>query len=266
MPTTPPVDGVPLAYSDSGQGTPLLLLHGFPLDRTMWDDPVRALVSRVRLVVPDLRGFGESTAPSGPVTMDRFADDAAALLDHLRIRRAVVCGLSMGGYIAFAFARRHADRLLGLVFCDTRSAPDTPEARKGRAEMIDLVAAKGMAPVADRMLPRLLAPATLSGRPEIAARVRGMILRAPPDGVRGALQGMADRPDSTPILPSLRCPTLFVVGEHDALSPPAEAEGMRAQVPGGRIAVIPDAGHLAPVESPSAVAQALASFVGGLTS
>jgi 3-oxoadipate enol-lactonase len=258
------VDGVPLAYSDTGRGAPVVLLHGFPLDRTQWDDQVAALAHRFRLVVPDLRGFGESVAPPGPVSMDRFADDVAALLGHLRIRRAVVCGLSMGGYVAFAFARRHRDRVRGLVFCDTKAVEDTPEARKGRAEMADIAAARGLAPIAERMLPRLLAPATLEHRPDIVDRVRGMILRAPVAGVRGALAGMADRPDSTPLLPGLRCPVLFVVGVHDALSPPEEAGAMCARVPDGRLVVIPDAGHMSPVENPDAVNAALEGFLGAL--
>jgi pimeloyl-ACP methyl ester carboxylesterase len=231
----------------------------------MWDAQVEALSPRFRVIVPDQRGFGESPAPPGPLSMDRLADDVAALLDHLRLRRIVVCGLSMGGYVAFAFARRHADRLQGIAFCDTKAAADTPEARKGRADMIELVAAKGMAPVAERMLPRLLAPATLQRRPEVADRVRRMILRAPPDSVRGVLQGMADRPDSTPLLPVLRCPALFVVGAQDVLSPPEEAGGMCARVPNGRLVVVPDAGHLAPVESPAVVNAALSEFLGGLS-
>jgi len=264
MTATASIHGISLAYTDAGRGTSVVLLHGFPLDRSMWDAQVEALAPRFRVIVPDQRGFGESPAPPGPLSMDRLADDVAALLDHLRLRRAVVCGLSMGGYVAFAFARRHADRLQGLVFCDTKAVADSPEARTGRAEMIELVAAKGLEPVADRMLPRLLAPATLQRRPEVAELVRRMILRAPPDGVRGALQGMADRPDSTPLLPTLRCPALFVVGAQDALSPPEEAGGMCARVPNGRLVVVPDAGHLAPMESPAAVNAALAEFLGGL--
>jgi len=263
VPTTPPIDGVPLAYTDTGHGTPVVLLHGFPLDRTLWDEQVAALGSRFRLIVPDLRGFGASKAPPDPVSMDRFADDTASLLDHLRVRQAVIAGLSMGGYVAFAFARRHAPRALGYVFCDTKAAPDSPEARAGRADLAELALRHGMAPIADRMIPRLLAPSSLA-RPDLVDRVRRIILAAPVDGVRGALLGMANRPDSTPTLQTLRAPTLFIVGAQDTLSPPAEAGAMCDRVPGARRVVIPDAGHLSPLENPPAVNAALADFLDGL--
>ncbi len=264
MTNTATIHGVPLAYTDTGRGTPVVLLHGFPLDRTMWDAQVEALHSRFRLIVPDQRGFGESKAPPGAVSMDRFADDTAALLDHLQVRKAVVVGLSMGGYVAFAFARRHAARARGYAFCDTKAAADAPEARASRADMAERAAAQGMAPIAHGMIPRLLAPSTLSSRPEQVDRLRRIILRAPVEGVRGALQGMADRPDSTPTLHTLGVPALFLVGAHDALSPPEEAGGMCARTPNGRLVVIPDAGHMAPMENPEAVNAALSAFFDGL--
>jgi pimeloyl-ACP methyl ester carboxylesterase len=258
------LNGITVTYTDAGRGLPLVLLHGFPFDRSMWDAQVEALSSRFRLVVPDLRGFGGSVAPPGPVSMDRFADDVAALLDHLELPRAAIGGLSMGGYVAFAFARRHPGRVQALVFCDTKAVADTPEARKGRAEMAAFVADRGVAPIAERMLPRLLAPATLQGRPDVVERVRGMILRASVNAVLGALAGMADRPDSTPLLSGFRCPVLFLVGAQDALSPPEEAEGMCARVPGGRRVVVPEAGHLSPMENPAVVNEALAGFLGSV--
>jgi pimeloyl-ACP methyl ester carboxylesterase len=259
-------DDFKLDCTVAGRGQPVVLLHGFPLDRTMWEAQGEALAPRFRVIAPDLRGFGKSKAPPGPVSMEQLADDVAALLDRLKIRKAAIVGLSMGGYVAFAFARKHAARATAFAFCDTKAAADTPEARKGRAEMMALVADQGTAPIAERMIPRLLAPETLRQRPEVADRLRRMILRAPVEGVRGALQGMADRPDSTPVLSTLAVPTLFIVGAHDALSPPDEAGGMCARVPNGRLAVIPDAGHMAPMENAEAVNAALADFLDGLTS
>jgi 3-oxoadipate enol-lactonase len=258
------INGIRLVYTDTGRGLPAVLLHGFPLDRTMWDAQVKALSPQTRLIVPDLRGFGESESPPGPITMEQLADDVAALLDHLRIRKAVIAGLSMGGYVAFAFCRKHADRLRALVLCDTKAAADTPEAREARAETASLAAAQGMAPIMEWMLPRLLAPQTPARRPDVVDLVRRMILRAPLNGVQGALQGMAERPNSTSLLPAIRCPSLVLVGAHDVLSPPQEAAGMCAKLPDARLVVVPDAGHLAPLENPTASNAALEEFLGAI--
>jgi pimeloyl-ACP methyl ester carboxylesterase len=255
------VNGIEIAYTDAGKGVPVALFHGFPLDRSMWDAQVEALSPRARLIVPDLRGFGESTVREGATRMETFAADARALLDHLRIERAVIGGLSMGGYVAFAFYRLCPDRVQALILCDTKAAADTPEARKGRAETAELARAQGMHAIAERMLPRLLAPATFDARPETADRVRRMILRAPVAGVVGALQGMAERSDAVPLLPEIRCPVLIVVGANDVISPPAEAEAMRAKLPNGRLVVVANAGHMAPMENPGDVNAAIETFL-----
>lgn len=257
------INGTELAWTETGDGPPLVLIHGFPLDGAMWDAQVAALSARVRLIVPDLRGFGGSAPSAGLLRIETFADDVRALLDHLRIDRAVIGGLSMGGYVAFAFQRLHPERTRALLLCDTKAAADTPEAREGRAAMIRLVRAQGVAALPERMLPRLLASATLERRPDVVERIRSMILRAAPDGVAAALQAMADRADATPDLPSIRCPVLFVVGEHDAVSPPAEAEAICAQIPGARRVVIPDAGHMAPMENPGPVNAAIRGWLRG---
>lgn len=279
------VSGVDIAYEDAGRGVPLLLVHGFPLDRTMWAEQVAALAGgagpgapavvshatagspagpRARVIAPDLRGFGESAAPRGPVSIETYARDAAALLDHLGIERAVVGGLSMGGYVAFAFARLWPRRVRALLLCDTRAAADTAEARRGRFDMIDLVQREGPAAVAERMLPRLFAAETFEGRPEIVERTRVAIERASVEGIAAALGALADRPDATPSLPAIACPTLFVVGEHDAIAPPAEAAAIVAEIPDARLLVVPHAGHMAPLENPGAVNAALQEFLRGL--
>ena len=233
------LNGVRIAYHDRGRrhGTALLLIHGFPLDHRMWASQLVGLSADVRVIAPDLRGFGRSAAPHplevtpGPLTMEQHADDLAALLDHLAVERAVVAGLSMGGYIAFAFWRRHRERVQALVLLDTRAEPDAPQARANRDAAAVKVRQAGSAAIAGEMLPRLLAPANLSNQ-RIADRVLTMMAEQPVEGVAGALAGLRDRADSRPTLPTISVPTLVLVGEHDALTPPADAAAMAAAIPG----------------------------------
>jgi 3-oxoadipate enol-lactonase len=264
------VNGVRIAYHDRGQlhGTALLLIHGFPLDHRMWAPQLAGLSADVRVIAPDLRGFGRSAAPTaaplevtpGPLTMEQHADDLAALLDHLAIERAIVAGLSMGGYIAFAFWRRHPERVQALVLLDTRAELDAPQARANRDAAAVKVRQAGSAAIAGEMLPRLLAPANLSNR-RIADRALTMMAEQPVEGVAGALAGLRDRADSRPTLPTISVPTLVLVGEHDALTPPADAAAMAAAIPGARLVVVPRAGHLSTLENPRAINGAMRAFV-----
>jgi pimeloyl-ACP methyl ester carboxylesterase len=281
-------NGTGLAAVDRGSGPPLLFVHGFPLDHTMWDAQVETLSGRHRIIAPDLRGFGQSgvtepgkgdrhllcEAPEGPfrqkvpvtfshtATMELFADDLAGLLDAMAAgQRVVLCGLSMGGYIAFAFCRRYAARLRGLILCDTRAEADTPEAAAARLETADRVLGEGPGFLADSMLPKLLAPQTLAERPETVAAVRKMILGSDPRGIAAALRGMAQRPDSTPLLSAITCPTLVLVGELDKLSPPEQMQALARQISGSQFVVIPNAGHMTPVEQPAETTAAIESFL-----
>ncbi len=256
------LNGVEIAYDDTGDGLPVVLIHGFPLDRTMWAEQTPALAGAARLVVPDLRGFGESEAPAGPCKMETYAEDIRALLDHVHVDRAVIAGISMGGYVAFAFARLFPKRLRALILCDTKAAADSPEARAGRAEMAELARAKGAVAVAEKMLLKMLAPETPKLRPDLAEAAAAMMGRAPVHGIVGALHAIAHRADSTPILSEIACPVLFVVGEHDAITPPDEAAGVVARLRNARLVVVRDAGHLSPLENPSAVNSAMAEFLG----
>ncbi len=255
---------VELAVREQGSGPPILFAHGFPLDHSMWDEQFAAaspLAASYRLIAPDLRGFGSSSVTSGTVGMQQMADDLAALLDALEVTEPVVfCGLSMGGYVAWRFWERHPQRVRALVLCDTRSAPDTPEAARGRHQLAARVLAEGVAPVAETMLPKLFAKQTTSRQPARVQAMEEVIRRTSPEGIAAALRGMAERPDATPLLPSIRVPTLVVVGQHDAISPPAEMRQIAEAITGAKFLEVSDAGHLAPLENPAAVNAAIAEF------
>jgi len=239
----------------------LVLIHAFPLNARMYE-PQRALAEHGwHVVAPQLRGFdgGDGDAPAASV--DDYAGDVIDLLDALHIAEAVVGGVSMGGYIAFAMFR-HAPRYFqGLILADTRSQADTPEGIEGRRKMLALVREKGPAAVADEMLPKLLAEETRREHPDIAARVRELVLASSTAAIAGAINALMTRPDSTPLLASIHCPTLIVVGEADAITPPALSKAMAEAIGGSQLEVIPHAGHLANIEQPAAFNQVLARFL-----
>lgn len=256
------INGIRMAYYQRGAAnkTTLLLIHGFPLDHRLWDAQLRGLSAEVRVVAPDLRGHGKSGLTSGPLTMAQHADDLAALLDHLGIGRAIVAGLSMGGYVAFAFWRRHRERVQALALLDTRAEADSVAARAGRDAAATKARQAGAAAIADEMLPKLLAPMNLAN-PKIAGAARQMMAEQPVAGIVAALAGLRDREDSRPTLPAIAVPVLVVVGEHDAVTPPADAHIMAAAIPDARQVTIPKAGHLSPMENPRAVNAALRSLI-----
>jgi 3-oxoadipate enol-lactonase len=255
-----------LAYLDRGQGLPILLVHGFPLDHTMWDPQIEALSERYRVIAPDLRGFGQSPLgevdQSCGVSMEQYADDLAELLDALRIiEPTVVIGLSMGGYIAWQFVRKYPQRLRALVQLDTRAAADNDEARAGRIKMAENVAEWGAARVAEMMGPRLFSPRAFEDRPELVAAVRRVVESTSPAAVAAAQRGMAARPDVTSLLPTIRIPTLVIVGDQDVISPPPEMHSIAAAIPGAEFVVVPNSGHMTTLEQPEAVNQALQKFL-----
>lgn len=244
-------DGHTIAYDERGSGVPLLFLHGFPHDRALWAPQLDALGDVARCIAPDLRGFGES-GHAGPSGVDRHADDMACLLDALHVERAVVCGLSMGGYVAFAFWRRHRARVQALVLADTRPDADSAETRAKRHELMQVAREQGAAAVAAQQLEGMVGKTTRRTRPELVDRVRRMLERAPVEGIVGALETMLGRPDSTADLATIDVPTLVVVGEEDALTPPALARDMHERIAGSRLAVLPAAGHVSNLEAPDA--------------
>ena len=257
------VGGADLAVEVRGEGAPILFIHGFPFDRTMWRHQLAGL-SRWKRVAPDLRGAGASSVPADGYSVARYADDLVQALDSLGLERAVVCGLSLGGYILFELLRRHPGRVRAAVFCNTKATPDSADARRGRDEMAALAEREGTEAVAERLLPQLLAPATFAAQPDVVTHVRDMIRRTPVPGLLGALHALRDRPDSTPMLGAIGVPALVVAGEDDKIAP---ADGMRVMaeaIPGAQYAVIPAAGHLAPLEQPLATSRVVADFLDGL--
>lgn len=259
-----------IAYIDEGAGVPVLLVHGFPLDHTMWNAQIAALAPHARIIAPDLRGFGQTPLAPGDaergISMEVFADDLAELLDKLDIREPIVfVGLSMGGYIGWQFVRRHGHRLRALVACDTRAAADTEEARAGRLDVVQNVAQWGSRRIAEMMEPKLFAAATIANRPEVVGPVRAVIEGTSPAAIAAAQRGMAARPDVHDMLPHITVPTLVVVGEHDAISPPEEMKRIADAIPGAAYVVIPHSGHMTTVEEPAAVNQQLVQFVQACT-
>ena len=253
-------DGAELAVEVRGEGTPVVFIHGFPFDRTMWRHQLAGL-SRWKRIALDLRGAGASSVPADGYSVARYADDIVKVLDTLGIDRAVVCGLSLGGYILFDLLRRHAGRIKAAVLCNTKASADSPEAKRGRDEMAALAEREGVGAVAERLLPQLLAPATVAAQPDVVAHVKDMIGRTPVPGLVGALRALRDRPDSTPMLGSIGVPVLTVAGEEDKIAPVDVMEAMAAAIPGAQFAVIPAAGHLAPLEQPLATSRVVADFL-----
>lgn len=253
---------VALQVTERGRGMPVLLVHGFLLDHTMWDAQIAHLSDRYHVIAPDLRGSGGSQVSSGTVTIEQMADDLDALLGALEISEPIVfCGLSMGGYVAFQFWRKYRLRLRGLVLSDTRAVADTSEAAALRLKMAEEVLRDGTLGAAEAMLPKIFAPSTFQNRPAAVDFFRQKILAATPEGVAAALHGLAERPDVSDYLPRLALPTLILVGEHDAISTVDEMRGMAQAIPGSEFVVIPDAGHLTPVENPAAFNAALKRFL-----
>jgi len=242
----------------------LVLLHAFPLNARMWEPQLGLAASGWRVLAPQFRGFDGGIDDPPASTVDDYAGDLIDLLDALRIHDAVVCGVSMGGYVTFALLRLARRYVRALVLADTRSQADTPEGVEGRTRMLQRLAgnpAAGPAAVADEMIPKLLGASTRAKRPELDGRVRDLVLSNPRQAIEGGLRALMSRPDSTPLLGTIHCPTLIVVGEEDTLTPPALSEGMHRAIAGSELTIIPAAGHLSSLEQPAAFNSALAGFL-----
>ncbi|MGI9168395.1 MAG: alpha/beta fold hydrolase [Pyrinomonadaceae bacterium] len=255
------VRGIEIAYDDLGSGPSVVLLHGYPFNRSMWRDQLGELQQHHRVIIPDLRGHGESAVTESPATMQRMAGDVASLLETLNISRATIGGLSMGGYVALAFYRLFPLRVRSLVLADTRAQADTEEAKQNREKEAQKALQEGMEGIADALLPKLLAAETVSKRPEIVKRVRKMIVETAPEGAAATLRGMAERQDQTSFLSRIIAPTLILVGSEDALTPVADAEIMHREIGGSRMQVVEGAGHVSNIENPQEFNQALVKFL-----
>jgi pimeloyl-ACP methyl ester carboxylesterase len=256
---------VDLYHRDSGTGVPLLLLHAFPLSSAMWLAQREALGDMCRVITPDQRGFGGSPLGDDEPSLDVVADDVAALLDAKGLDRVVLGGLSMGGYVAMAFLRRHADRVRALVLADTRGGPDAEAGRTKRLTMAQtLTDDPESSVVVDEVLPTLLGPTTQQERQLVAGRVKGFAQAAPAAAVAWAQRAMAARPDSFDTLRAVTVPTLVLVGEEDGLTPVADSEALAEAVPGARLAVLPRAGHHSALEDPDAVNAAVRELLAAL--
>ncbi|CAN5633971.1 alpha/beta fold hydrolase [soil metagenome] len=247
---------------DTAAGDVLLLVHAFPFSSAMWRPQLTEPPQGWRVIAPDLRGYGGSPPiRDEQLTMDAAADDLARLLTRLGVKKAVVCGLSLGGYVTFGMLRRHPAQVRAVLLCDTRAAPDTPDAGRGRLEAAARIRTHGTNAFMESMLPKLLSPITRRRRPELVEEVASMMAAAPAESVAATLHGLALRPDSTPLLRSIVIPARIIVGEDDEITPPSEAQLMARGIPGARIETVSDAGHLPNLENPQVFNSLLGSFL-----
>ena len=253
-----------IAYAVAGDGPPLILLHPFPAHHELWLPAAQVLTTRYRVILPDLRAHGDSDVGEGPATMEKHALDLARVLDDADVGRALFCGVSIGGYILFEFWRRYRGRVAGLVLCDTRPQPDTPEGRATRLKSAADVIEHGTESFLDSMIPKLCGKTTLAMRPDLVEQARRMMLKMSPDDITQVQRGMAERPDSVPTLKTIDVPTLILIGEEDTLSTVADGELMRQSIPGSQFKVIPKAGHYAPWEQSEEVGKLVRQFADSL--
>jgi pimeloyl-ACP methyl ester carboxylesterase len=248
----------------SSEGHVVVLLHAFPLNATLWRPQVERAPTGWRFITPDLPGFGGSWLPPAR-TVDQMAREVLNVLDEQGIERAVIGGMSMGGYVTLALHRLAPERFSAMILADTRATADSEDQRAARRRMIDSVREQGPSAVADEMLPRLLGATSHRTRPDLAVRVREMIEGNSRDAIAGAVEAMMGRPDSRPMLGYVSVPTLILCGDEDVLTPPADSDALHAAIRGSRLATIEQAGHLSNIEAPDRFSLALNSFLGELS-
>jgi 3-oxoadipate enol-lactonase len=248
-------------YEVLGGGPPVVLLHPFPANHDLWKPAVQAVVSRYRVILPDLRGHGDSGVGEGPATMEKHAADLARVLDHEEVGRAPFVGVSIGGYVLFEFWRKYRARVEALVLCNTKAQADTPEARAARVQAATDVTERGTEPFFESMLPKLLGKTTYTGRPDLVEGALRMMRKMSPEHVAMVQRGMAERQDSVETLKTINVPTMLVTGDEDILTGKAEADLMRQHIPGSQLKVIAKAGHYSPWEQPEEVGKLLRQFL-----
>ena len=254
--------GTEIAFTESGKGRPVVFLHGYPFDKSMWSGQIEALAAAgFRAIAPDLRGLGETKSSGEVASMDDMARDTAALLDHLGVEQAVICGLSMGGYVAFEFVQLFPARVVGLVLAGTRAPADNEQEKAGREQQAQTMLHAGMVPISIATLPKLLASRTRAEKPDVVKRVRAMITKSDPKGAAAAQRGMAVRRDYSEDLAKINAPTLIIVGREDSIRPVADAEFMQRGIRNSRLEIIEDAAHMTNMEQPEIFNKALSSFL-----
>lgn len=253
--------GLEFSYKSHGHGPTLVLLHGFPLNKAMWEPQIQALADDCHMLAIDMRGFGASQLTDGVFTLDDLADDVHAVLQTLGHDQVVLGGLSMGGYVAFAYMRRYPTTVRGLILADTKPGVDTPEGLAKRQAIIAEVDARGTRALAREFPKSVVSPATAETQPQLMEQLRVWIEDTAPPTVAGAQRAMAGRADATPLLGEIRVPTLVIVGEQDPSTPPAEAEAMAQAIHGARLVRIPGAGHFSNLEQPDAFNAAVREFM-----
>jgi pimeloyl-ACP methyl ester carboxylesterase len=253
-----------IVYWTMGDGPPVVLVHPFPAHHGFWLPVAEALATRHRLILPDLRGHGESSGGEGPATMEKHAADIARVLDNAGVGRAPLIGVSIGGYVLFELWRRHRGRVAALGLCNTKAPADGPEARAARLAAANDVLERGTEPFFETMIPRLLGKTTRETRPDLVEAALQMMRKMSPDDVAQVQRGMAERPDSVETLKTINVPTLLVTGDEDVLTGASEAELMRQHIPGSQLRVIARAGHYSPWEQPDEAARLLRQFLEGL--
>jgi pimeloyl-ACP methyl ester carboxylesterase len=253
-----------LAFDDHGPGPVVVLIHGFPMDRSMWRPQLEDVGSMYRIIAPDLRGVGSTAVPDGVYTVDLLADDVVDTLDALELDEPVVVGgLSMGGYVALSMALRRPDRVRALILMNTRAGADSPEAAANRErQAAELESAGTPDPVVDAMIPKLFAPASFDRHPDLVERIERHARKLDYRGLANTLRGLAIRPDRTGDLGKIAVPTLVLAGAEDQIIPMSEAEALARGIPGATLVTIPDGGHLAPIEDPGAANAAILRFLG----
>ena len=256
------VNGRPTRYLESGTGRALVLLHGFPLTAEMWQPQLDRVPDGWRFIAPDLRGFGADPSEVSPAqTLDEYAGDVVGLMDALSIERAVIGGLSMGGYITFALFRLAPARFDGVILADTKAPADTSEGLAGRRAMRETLRSQGVSAVVDSLLPKVVGETTRRERPQVLADIRRLMERNQPAAIDAALHALMNRQDSTPDLGRIRHPTLVVVGQEDTVTPTTEAEHLASAIASAELVVLRRAGHLSNLEVPEAFSNALSKFL-----
>ena len=250
-----------IVYRTLGEGAPVVLLHPFPANHEFWLPVAERLSTRYRVILPDLRGHGESGVGEGSATMAKHAEDIARVMDDAEVGRAPLIGVSIGGYALFEFWRKHRGRVAALGLCNTKAPADSADARAARVQGANDVLERGTEPFFESMIPRLLGQTTREARPDLVAGALSMMRKTSPAGVAQVQRGMAERPDSVNTLKTINVPTLLVTGDEDVLTGINEAELMRRHIAGSEMRVIAKAGHYSPWEQPEEAARLLRQFL-----